>query len=328
MVLFPLTLSGCANLSDSGRSSNTAIEPGKIQSSEEKPDAASEMPMAPSRSSRNTGGGGGGEADMQTVAATQVVTLNQAEHSRQPDAQTDRKIIRDAELNLESDTPEDAQKQIAAIAESKGGFVVETHQSSSNIRSSGRDTVNMTLRVPADKFAESVDEIRGTANRVLVENIKGQDVTEEFIDIESRQKAKRALESQFLEIMKRANSVEDAMNVQTQLAEVRGEIEQIEGRLRFLQNRIALSTIKVGIQTPAAISASGRGFFYRITEAAGTGFDAALDFVLGLITFVITIIPFLLFVGLPIFIGFRFVWRRLIRRQTAREIAGLEIQDS
>jgi Flp pilus assembly protein TadB len=184
----------------------------------------------------------------------------------------------------------------------------------------------MTVRVPADKFSESLDEIRKAAGRVLVETIKGQDVTEEFIDIEARLKAKRALEDQFMEIMKRSNTVADALNVQRQLAEVRGEIEKIEGRKRFLENQASLSTIRLRIQTPTAISASGSGFFYRLTESVGMGFDAALTFVLGLVTVLIAIIPFVLLILLPLYLLVRYLWRKARRRRSATQILKEEIE--
>ena len=69
--------------------------------------------------------------------------------------------------------------------------------------------------------------------------------------------------------MKRSNSVADALNVQRELANVRGEIEQIEGRKRFLENQTSLSTIKVLIKTPTAFSGNSGGFFYRLKEAFG-----------------------------------------------------------
>lgn len=233
---------------------------------------------------------------------------------------TARKVIRNAELTLESDDPEKTQKQVSAIAESKGGFVTETQQSSSDRRGTARDTILVSLRVPADKFAETVEETRRTAGRVVFENIKGQDVTEEFIDIEARLKAHRALEDQFLEIMKRANTVADALNVQRELANVRAEIEKIEGRKRFLEDQVSLSTIKLRIQTPAAISASGADFGQRLVEAVSTGFDAALGFVLGMVTVVIALIPFLVFICLPILLVLRYFWKRLKRRRTAAAI--------
>lgn len=277
----------------------------------------------------NTGGGGGGRDDVRSQTAapvTQNIALKQAEQSENVPINSDRKIIRNAELSLEAESPEESQKKITSIAESKGGFVVESQQSSSDVRSNTRDVVSMTIRVPAAKFNEALDEIRNAAKRVVVETVKGDDVTEEFIDVEARLKAKKALEQQFMEIMKRANSVEDALSVQSQLADVRGEIEKIEGRKRFLENQASLSTIKIRLQTPTALSASSTGFSYRLAESFSNGLDVALSFILGLVTFVIAILPFVLFIGLPGYFIVRYIWRKQSRPKSVSEIAEEEIR--
>lgn len=267
-------------------------------------------------------GGGGGGGRVERTSAEQPASLTKVEQTH---AQATRKIIRNAEIGLEADSPEELQKQITSIAESKGGFVVESQQSSSDARSTTRDVVAMTLRVPSENFDSALDEIRKIAKRVVVETVKGQDVTEEFIDIEAQLKAKKALEEQFMEIMKRANTVEDALNVQRQLAEVRGEIERIEGRRRFLEDQSSLSTIRVQIKTPAALSASSEGFGYRFTESFGSGVDIALNFVLDLVTFVIGVLPFALFIGLPGFLIGRHFWHKYNRPKSVSQIAEEEL---
>lgn len=229
----------------------------------------------------------------------------------------ERKIIKNAELRLEAGDPESAQQKIAAIVESKGGYVVESTQSGSDASAVKRDTVTMSLRVPSEKFAEALDEIRKTASRIVIETVSGQDVTEEFIDVEARLKAKKALEEQFLQIMKRSNSVEDALSVQREIAEVRAEIEKIEGRKRFLENQASLSTINVSVQTPNAIAGSSKGFFYRLTESIGNGLDVALGFILFFVSFLIAVIPFLLLVVLPIVLVIRYFLKRSARKITA-----------
>ncbi|MGH9945759.1 MAG: DUF4349 domain-containing protein [Pyrinomonadaceae bacterium] len=186
----------------------------------------------------------------------------------------------------------------------------------------------MTLRVPSDRFTETLSEIRAASGRVISETVKGEDVTEEFIDIEARLKAKRALEQQFMEIMKRANTVDDALSVQGQLADVRGEIERIEGRMRFLQNQASLSTIKLRIQTAAVFSSNSAGFSYRLGESFGLGFDLALNFILGLVTFVVGVLPFAIFIGLPGFFAVRYFWRKQKRPMTVTEIAKEEIEST
>ncbi|MEO7674699.1 MAG: DUF4349 domain-containing protein [Pyrinomonadaceae bacterium] len=280
-----------------------------------------------SGSGSGSGGGGGGGGRQEAIPADQTISLEQTTASQINTAPTDRKIIRNAELNLEAENPEQAQQQITAITELKGGFVVESQQSSSDRKSTTRDTVVMTVRVPAEKFGETLEEIRKTASRVVVESVKGQDVTEEFIDIEAQLKAKKALEQQFMEIMKRANTVDDALSVQSQLADVRGEIERIEGRKRFLENQASLSTIKIRLQTAKVFAASSEGFGDRVAESFSRGFDIALNFILGLVTFVIGALPFALFIGVPGYLIARFVMRRRNRPMSASDIAKEEIKN-
>jgi hypothetical protein len=260
-------------------------------------------------------------------STSRPASLNQSEQNRQSSLAFDRKIIRNAELDLETDLPEEAQQSITSIAESKGGFVVESQQSSSDIKSATRDIVTMSVRVPAERFGETLLEVRKTAKRVVIETVKGQDVTDEFIDIEAQLKAKKALEAQFMEIMKRANTVEDALDVQSQLADVRGEIERIEGRKRFLENQSSLSTIKIRLQTPKAFAATSEGFSDRLSESFLTGFDVAMNFVLGLLTLVIALIPAALLIGLPAFAIFRYLWKRQTRPISVAEIAEEEIRN-
>ena len=257
-----------------------------------------------------------------SAAVPTKISLNKAEETYT----SDRKIIRNAELNLESDDPEDAQRKITSIAELRGGFVVESQQSSSEIRSTTRDIVTMTVRVPADKFGDALADIRNVSTRVILETVKGQDVTEEFIDIEAQLKAKKALEQQFMEIMKRANTVGDALHVQSQLADVRGEIERIEGRRRFLENQSAMSTIKVRLQTAKVIAATSVGIGGRVADSFAAGADVAISFVLGLVTVVIAALPFAIFIGLPVFVLFRYVLKRQSRARSVIDFAEDELK--
>ena len=301
VVLLFVFLTACANESASYNSSKTVSNT--------------------AMNAANTGGGGGREEPI-----AQKISLEDADKSQTMPIPVERKIIRNAELNLEANSPEETQQKISAIAESKGGFVIESTQSSSDVKATTRDTVTMTIRIPAAKFNETLDEVRKTANRVIVETVKGQDVTEEFIDIEAQLKTKKALEEQFLEIMKRSNSVEDALNVQRELAEVRGEIEKIEGRKRFLENQASLSTIKIKLQSPTAFSASSSGFLYQLGQAFNKGFDAALNFILIFVTILIALLPMLILIGLPIYFLRRYLLKKKYKQKLASEIAREEIK--
>jgi Flp pilus assembly protein TadB len=163
---------------------------------------------------------------------------------------------------------------------------------------------------------------------VIQEKITGNDVTEEFIDLEARIKTQKALESQFLEIMKQAHKVEDALEVQRQIAEVRTEIEKLEGRKRFLENRATLSTITVNLQSPTAIAVNTSGFGRNIREAVVDSVDVASAIVLFLIRFVIVMIPIFILIILPVWLLTRYVLSRTRKMQFARGPKPDTISDS
>lgn len=258
------------------------------------------------------------EARKQGGADTSAVTLTKADAAQPTAPAVERKIIRNANLTIEIDSPTDAQRRIASITESRGGFVVTSESRQHDNSPDGSrtyQTVTIEIRVPAAQFDAVIGEIRNAGGRVREEKITGQDVTEEYIDLEARIRTKKALEEQFLEIMKQARNVSDALEVQTQIAEVRGEIERLEGRRRFLENQTSLSTIRVTLQPQAAlVNTNATGFFAEIKEAFGDGIDFAASFILVLIRLIVVFIPVFLLLILPLALLVRFILRRLRRR--------------
>lgn len=265
------------------------------------------------------------------VASQSEVSLAQAGQSQTMAEAMDRKILRDANLTLEVSKPEEAQRKITSVAESLGGFVVtsESKQRQTAEGATQELEVNLVIRVPALQFGPALDQIRATGNRVVQEKITGQDVTEEFIDLEAHLKTQKALELQFLEIMKQAHKVEDALEVQRQIAEVRTEIEKLEGRKRFLENRASLSTITVSLQTPTAIAVNTSGFGRDVREAVADSVQLAIGIVLFLIRFVIVMIPVFLLIILPgYFIARYFLRARKTRKFQAPETPPDDTDDS
>src|SRR6266496_1330017 len=251
--------------------------------------------------------------------ANEDVSLNQASVSNAASQAIERKIIRNANLTVEVTSPTESQRKIFSAAESHGGFVVtsEMTQQTSHDKSKPEMSVNLVVRVPASQFDQVMEEIRAVANRVVQEKRAGQDVTEEFIDLEARIKNQKALEAQFLEIMKRAGKVEDALNVQRELADVRTEIEKLEGRKRFFENQASLSTINVTLQTPTQI-VNAVGFWYSVRSAFADGVDVAAAIILFLIRAIIALLPILLLIVLPAALIARFAVKRARRIHTAR----------
>ncbi|MCA1558071.1 MAG: DUF4349 domain-containing protein, partial [Acidobacteria bacterium] len=202
-----------------------------------------------------------------------------------------------------------------SIATTHGGFVVtsESRQTNAEGQLKPETRITVVIRVPAAQFDAVIGEIRGAGGNVAQDKITTQDVTEEFIDLEARIRAKQALEAQFMEIMKQAKTVSEALEVQRQLSDVRAEIERLEGRRRFLDNQTSLSTITVTIQPPTQI-VSSTGFFYSVKRAFSDGLDVAAMITLGLVRLFIALLPILIFIMLPIFLLVRYLVRRAQRR--------------
>jgi hypothetical protein len=247
----------------------------------------------------------------------QPVSLNQADQSQSMAEAMNRKILRNSDLTLEVSDPSAAQRQITSIAETAGGFVISSEAKQRQIEDSRKQELELrvVVRVPAAQFISALEQIRAQGNRVIEEKTTGQDVTEEFIDLEARIKTQKALELQFLEIMKQANKVADALEVQRQIADVRTEIEKLEGRKRFLENRASLSTISINLQTPAAIAVSTSSFGRNVRQAVGDSVSVATGIVLFLIRFVIVMVPICILILIPGGLLARYIFRKVKRMQ-------------
>jgi hypothetical protein len=253
-----------------------------------------------------------------------IIRISDQELAKGDASYTDRKIIRNAELNLQTPDPAAGQQRIESIAESLGGFLVDTDvkHSSAPSQSTPDTIITVTLRVPSIRFAPALEAIRGVGNRVIDEKESGQDVTEEYIDLESRIRTEKALEDQFLQIMKQARSVSEALEVQKEISVVRGEIEKLEGRRRYLENKSALSTIKVVLQTsPPVITATQAGFSDNLKLAVGDAVDIAATIVNGAIRVVGVMIPITILILLPGGLLLRFFWRRFAVNKTPPPLA-------
>jgi hypothetical protein len=276
------------------------------------------------RPAANTGSTGGGYSEAGAPGqapgggqGTGAVTLTQASLSQTgaaeqaPATSSERKIIRNASLSIEVDSPSAVLPRMTSLAESLGGYVVssEASQQEGTEGVKPHEVVTAKLRVPARNFDEAIRQVRALGSRVTGEQVTGEDVTEEYIDLEARVRTQRALEGQYLEIMKSADTVAEALEVQKQLAEVRTEIERVEGRRRYLENQVSFSTITVTLTPPGAL-VNAAGVFGGLRDAFGDGLDIAVAVTRGLIRLALALVPILLFVVLPIVLLVRYILRR------------------
>jgi hypothetical protein len=222
-----------------------------------------------------------------------------------------RRIIRTAEMSVETDTPAVAVGKLTTLADAKGGFVASSETSRSK-DSDGAETMSTTIvfRVPVAAFDDAVAAVRAVGSRVSSEKIAGQDVTEEYVDLEARIRAQRAVEEQYVSILKEAKTIPDVLAVQQKLGEARTEIERAEGRRRYLESQTNLSTITVHLARHIdAVDAGAPGFGRSISEAGHDAVAVGIAIVNGAIRLVGVLLPVGLLVGVPGWLLVR-TWRR------------------
>ncbi|MGH2591881.1 MAG: DUF4349 domain-containing protein [Anaerolineae bacterium] len=155
-----------------------------------------------------------------------------------------RLIIKNGEMNLMVADTDRAIDQVTDIAVNGGGYIVSS-------RMWAQDEfkfATLTMGVPVDQFEAAQRQLRALAVTVLSDTASGQDVSEEFVDLQSRLTNLEATAARIREFLNQATTVDEALQVNARLTEVENEIEQIKGRMNYLKDRAAFSTIVVNLE--------------------------------------------------------------------------------
>ena len=155
-----------------------------------------------------------------------------------------RKIIKNASFSFLVARAADASAAIESLAASFGGFVADERIYEI---SNGVNAGTVTVRIPADKFDAVRTELKKLALKIEDETVQTQDATEQVTDLESRLRNLHMEEQQYVDIMKRAKTIEDTLQVAARLSDVRGRIEYMQGQLQYLSRQIDMSAITIAL---------------------------------------------------------------------------------
>jgi hypothetical protein len=242
-------------------------------------------------------------------------------------ASTTRLVIRTSDLSIVVKDVNARVKAIQNMANAMGGFVVSANVYQTTTRDGTEvPQAQMVIRVPQEKLQTALDQIKNDTVEVQNESQSGQDVTDQYVDLQSRLKAKQAAEAKLLEIMDSATKTEDVLAVYTQLEQVESDIEVLKGQIKYTEQAAALSAISVSIFAEETIKPIEVGGW----KPQGVARDAIQsliyylqDFVDFLIRFVLLFLPVLITILVPLFLVFlflRWLWRK-VRRPKAAEPA-------
>ncbi len=200
------------------------------------------------------------------------------------DTTTDRLIVRTVTMSLLVKDVSGTIDSIAKMARDMGGFVVSSQITGQEDSRYGV----ISIRVPAEQTDAALAQLRSQAVRVETERTSSQDVTEEYVDLQSRLKNLEATEQQYLDLMKRAQTVDDTLKVQQQLTSTQSQIEQIKGKMQYLEQTSATSLITAELRpatSPKALVEPG----WNPTEVAKSSIRGLLKFGQGLVNVAIVL---------------------------------------
>ena len=237
------------------------------------------------------------EANYEELESTEIMDLEIPPPASQT---TSQKIIKTGNLRFETQELEKTHQKILASVQKANGYV----QRDNTGKNYDSQYHNLTVRVPSENFDTVIATISDGVAYFEEKTISQRDVTEEFVDLNARLKAKRTLEKRYLELLAKAKNVKEMLEIERELSKIREEIEAKEGRLQYLQSQVSESTISIYFYKTIADRGVTVSYGRKVINAFKNGWSNISEFLLGLLH----VWPFIILVVLSIFMIRR--WRK------------------
>lgn len=217
----------------------------------------------------------------------------------------EQKIIKTGDIRFETNDLGETYNQVIKAVKKHNAII----QNDTEGKDYGSIFRKITVRVPSKNFDLFLSDISKGVTYFDKKEVSSQDVTEEYIDIDARLKAKKVLESRYLELLKKANKVSEMLEIEAQLSAIREEIEAKEGQLRYMQSQISMSTITIEFyKTVANEGGATISYGSKIWNALSSGFNGISSFFIGLLS----IWPFLIILAAIVY----FIRKRFKKKTT------------
>jgi hypothetical protein len=203
----------------------------------------------------------------------------------------DRMIIRTAQLTVEVGDMEHALAQARAIAARGGGFVSASSTRVEKVNDQDRTVADLTLQIRSDAADSALSDLRALG-KVTTEASGSQDVTEEYVDLDSNLRNLQASEAAILKLMDKATQIQDIVSLQRELTTIRSQIERIQGRKRFLERRSDMATITLALRLPPIEGSRPASGAWDPASVAQRGWQASLALLRGVAEVVIVAVAF------------------------------------
>jgi hypothetical protein len=223
---------------------------------------------------------------------------------------TKRMVERRAQLVLTAADFEKARTALETIVRRHGGYTGALTVTSQN---AAARTLDATLRVPADQLDAVLTELKGLG-RVEEESQSGEEVTEQYVDLEARLANARNTENRLTDLLReRTGKLSDVLEVEQQLSRVRGEVEQMEAQRKNLSNLVDFATVSVKLTEDykAQLGGASKSTLMRFRNAAVEGYQSAAERVVGVIVLLFSYGPGLAIWAVVLYFPVRIAWKKL-----------------
>lgn len=227
--------------------------------------------------------GGNPDNTVYETAATEDVApamIDDKVTSSNFEAQTEQKIIKESNLRYETQDLEATYQQIIASVKKNKAYI----QSDAEGKDYNSLYRTITVRIPNANFDAFLADVGKGVAYFDRKEISARDVTAEFIDIEARLKAKKTLEERYLQLLSKATKVSEILEIEKELSTIREEIEAKEGQLKYLQNRVSLSTVTIEFYKKVANAENATvSYGTQMWNALKSGWNGISGFFIGLL---------------------------------------------
>ena len=236
-------------------------------------------------------------------------------------AEEQRLLIQNASLVMVVKDPQAKMEEMTAMATALGGYLVSSNLYDTFSQAGEKlPEATIVIRVPAEKLEAALEQIKADALEPPTESRSGQDVTQEYVDLESRLRNLEAAEAQLTEIMNEAKKTEDVLNVFNQLVYYREQIELVKGQMQYYEQSAAFSQISTQLIAQQTLEPIKIGS-WTPKGSLNDALQSLVDFLQGVVDFAITFVvlwlPVLVILALP-FLVITLIVRAILRRRAKR----------
>jgi len=294
VLMAAVLLSGCG-AGDSNSAANTADSGGMDKGTA--PQAAVTTNSTADKASSEAAVAGGGDANaVQNTTGENTSKGTSGFTGSDVVAGLNKKLIYHANLNMEVEDYAKAQTEVRNMITLAKGYIIQFTENRSEYEQGG----TFIMKVPASGFSSFLGNLEKVKHETFQRSIEGQDVSEEYVDLESRLKAKQLMESRYIEFMEKATKSNDLVAFANQLGTIQEEIERIKGRMRYIDQNVSFSTVELRLyQTDESFAAKHSTEQGPLGERASDALKGSLNAISVLLQWVVVILA----AALPVLIG-------------------------